>query len=219
MKKSSSHFHDVSIRWLHMARKCVEVSLVDVVRTFQSPTCEDIKRRAFVSHFKCFHYISDESPSVCDIGHENWLKIFVTVISAMTNRMTFEDSLVSAGKCYRLKLRPTVNMIVSWNDTKVTELENLIADVTDSANKQLANDVFMVVLNGDELTNSREKKDTIADATMSTIELLLVPRNQYDFNYHGVSTLNTDELVKSFLDNVESKKITHKAIDGIELLE
>lgn len=53
----------------------------------------------------------------------------------------------------------------------------------------------------------------------SFIELLLLPRNKYDLNYNGISTVNTSELIKSFFDNVESGKITYEASDGIVLLE
>lgn len=218
-EQHSTSFDDVSHQWLMVARKCLQVSLADVVRLSRNPTCQNIKEKAFDSHSKCFLHLNDGISSVCDIGYENWLRILVTVDSAMTNKVTTEDSLVSAGKCYRSQISRTVNMVVSRKETSVTDVKKLVSDVRDTANKHLSNDVFMVVLNSEQLTNSRGKRDTIVYATNSTIELLLVPRNKYDLNYNGVSIVNTNGLIKSFLDYVESGKITYKALDSIELLE
>lgn len=110
-------------------------------------------------------------------------------------------------------------MVVSWGEKQLDKLQRMTRDLTDAANDKLSGDVFMMILNIDGLTYTRSKRSTTLQTFNSSIELLMLPRNKYDLNYHGQSNLTTEELIRSFLDFVDSGDITYNALDGIELLE
>lgn len=197
-------------------RKCLQVSLVYLLRPYQHPTCDEIRKRAFGSHPQCYVKPSDGAVSVCDIGFKNWLQILVTIYSSLTQKEVIGEALVTAGKCFQLYINRIVTMLVSWTKTLIENLKKMVTDLLGSANEKLNNDVCIVVLNSNELTDARLKRST---SFSSSIELLVVPRNKYDLNYNGKSNFTTNELITSFLDHVESGEITYKELEGIELLE
>lgn len=200
-------------------RKCLQVKLVDLLRPYQHPSCDEIKTRALCSHSGCYHENPDGVPSLCDIGFENWLRVLVTVFSSLTYKKVIGEVLVTAGECFRLYMNRTVILIVSWREKQPDKLQKMILDVTDAANERLADDVFMIVLNSDELTDTRSRRSTTQQSFNSSIELLMVPRNKHDLNYRGRSTRTTEQLITSFLDHVDAGEITYDALDGVQLLE
>lgn len=200
-------------------RKCLQVALVDFLRPFQSPTCDEIKTRALDSHSRCYVNPADGATSVCNIGFNNWLQVLVTVHSALTHKQVIGEALVTAGECFHQYINRTVNMVVSWYENKVSALKQMVSDLNGAANTKMANDVFMIVLNSGELTDARLKRSTSETAYNTSIELLMLPRNKYDLNYNGRSTLDTNQLITTFLDHVDSGEINYNALDGIELLE
>ena len=206
---------------MNAVRKCLQVSLVNFLRPYQNPTCEEIKTAAYDSHSVCYLNPPDEAPSICDIGFENWLQIVVTIHSALAELRVIGQSLVTAGSCFETYIDRSVNIIVSLTEKgfdKATELiEKLVIDIYNDAKKYL-DDIFVQAFQRIDNQIPRLRRSE-SNATYTIVTLLVVPRNKYDLNYNGRSTKNTTELIASFLDLVDSKNITYTEIIGIELVE
>lgn len=64
---------------MNAVRKCLQTSLVPLLRPFQRPSCHDIWTRASGSHTRCYQNPYQYEPSMCDIGFQTWFSVFTTV--------------------------------------------------------------------------------------------------------------------------------------------
>lgn len=77
--------------WMDAVRKCLQVSLVPVLRSFYTPTCAEIKQRAFDSHADCYLQPYTGAPSICDLPLSDFWSVFWTIKSAF--RTDFSQSV------------------------------------------------------------------------------------------------------------------------------
>lgn len=63
-------------KWVDGVRKCLQVSLVPLLRPWNKPTCQKIRQSAFESHASCYKKPDRGVPSICDLDCKQYLKIF-----------------------------------------------------------------------------------------------------------------------------------------------
>ena len=76
-------FSRKALRWINVTRKCLQVALVPALRfdPAAKPTCEDVQRMAFDTHFPCY-VAPQRNFSVCDLPLADWVRVFWTIKGA-----------------------------------------------------------------------------------------------------------------------------------------
>ena len=67
----SSNFTAEGRNWINAIRKCFQVALVPMMRPWESPSCDEIRQKAFASHTPCY-----QEPSICDLDCRDWAEVF-----------------------------------------------------------------------------------------------------------------------------------------------
>ena len=65
--------------WMNATRKCLQVSLVPLLRPWVKLTCQDIRRKALDSHSSCFLNPDQDVTSICALDCNEYFKIFWTI--------------------------------------------------------------------------------------------------------------------------------------------
>ena len=78
----SSLFSTEGRKWVNATRKCLQVSLVPILRPWYTLSCENIRKRAFASHTPCYLNPDKDAPSICNMDCNDFLKIFWTIKSS-----------------------------------------------------------------------------------------------------------------------------------------
>ena len=73
-----STYSSTGQNWMNSARKCLQSSLVPLLRPWVKPTCQDIRRKALNSHTSCF-LKPDNQTSICNLNCNDYFKIFWTI--------------------------------------------------------------------------------------------------------------------------------------------
>ena len=79
--------------WVNGVRKCLQVSLVPLLRPWVDPTCKEIRERAFASHTPCYLDPGNGVPSVCDLDCSDYYQIFWTIKGSFVKVDTLWESL------------------------------------------------------------------------------------------------------------------------------
>ena len=88
-----SKFSPEGRTWVDAVRKCLQVSLVPILRPWNKPSCEEIRQRAFASHTPCYLNPDKDAPSICDLGFKDFLQIFLTIKRSFIQWDTWWESL------------------------------------------------------------------------------------------------------------------------------
>ncbi|XP_029190324.2 uncharacterized protein LOC114957145 isoform X1 [Acropora millepora] len=90
-------------KWMNAVRKCLQVYLVPLLRSWVKPTCQEIREKAFASHTPCYLYPDKDAPSVCDLSCFYVFKIFFTIKGSFINMDTagqsFKGLLTIGSEC------------------------------------------------------------------------------------------------------------------------
>jgi len=83
--KYYSHFSYQGQQWIDAVRKCLQVSLVPLLRPWRSLSCKEVKTIAFNSHVPCYIRPNDQSPqiSICHLGAHDFFSVFWTIKSSL----------------------------------------------------------------------------------------------------------------------------------------
>ena len=76
-------------QWVDGVRKCLQVTLVPMIRPYFNGDCEDIKKEAFDSHAPCYVNPGFGVPSMCDLSCGDWLSVFWTIKSSFLTSDAF----------------------------------------------------------------------------------------------------------------------------------
>ena len=80
--------------WVNGVRKCLQVSLVPLLRPWvDDPSCKEIRKRAFASHTPCYLNPGNGVPSVCDLDCSDYHQIFWTIKGSFVKVGTIWESL------------------------------------------------------------------------------------------------------------------------------
>ncbi|VDI31811.1 Hypothetical predicted protein [Mytilus galloprovincialis] len=79
--------------WVNAVRKCLQVTLVPILRPWRSLSCKEIKELAFDSHVPCYVHPNDKIPgvSICNLGPSDIFSVFWTLKSSIL--MSVDSSL------------------------------------------------------------------------------------------------------------------------------
>ncbi|KAJ7388471.1 hypothetical protein OS493_037381 [Desmophyllum pertusum] len=77
--KRRAKFSPDGQKWMDGVRKCLQVSLVPLLRPWANPTCKGIREKAFASHIPCYLNPDKDVPSICDLDCLEYYKIFWTI--------------------------------------------------------------------------------------------------------------------------------------------
>ena len=88
-----SKFSPEGRTWVDAVRKCLQVSLVPILRPWYKLSCKDIRQRAFASHTPCYLNPDKDAPSICDLGFKDFLQIFLTIKRSFIQWDTSWESL------------------------------------------------------------------------------------------------------------------------------
>jgi len=98
-------------KWMDGVRKCLQVSLVPLMRPWDDSTCEEIRAKAFASHTPCYLEPDKDVPSICDLDYLQYVKIFWTIKGSFIDLDTAWESLKGmwniAAECKSSKIRQT----------------------------------------------------------------------------------------------------------------
>lgn len=90
-------------KWVDAVRKCLQVSLVPILRPWRKLSCEDIRQWAFNSHTPCYLDPDKGAPSICDLDCQDFFKIFWTIkgsfIQLDTSWETMKGMWNIGGRC------------------------------------------------------------------------------------------------------------------------
>ena len=89
----SSLFSPEGRKWVDAVRKCLQVSLVPILRPWYKFSCEDIRQWAFDSHTPCYLDPDEGAPSICDLDCQDFFKIFWTIKGSFIQLDTFWETL------------------------------------------------------------------------------------------------------------------------------
>ena len=124
-----SEFSPEGRTWVDAVRKCLQVSLVPILRPWYKPSCEDIRQRAFASHTPCYLNPDKDAPSICDLGSKDFLHIFLTIKRSFIQLDTLPKSLkgmwnigTGCAASYVKEARTKVMIIIS----KIQVVKNLL---------------------------------------------------------------------------------------------
>ena len=81
----ASYFSPQGQRWINAVRKCLQVALVPLLRPWESPSCDEIKARAFASHSPCYLQPFPNEPSICDLNCFDWAQVVWTIKGGFTD--------------------------------------------------------------------------------------------------------------------------------------
>lgn len=84
----NDNFENFSVEgqtWIDAVRKCLQVSLVPIIRPWCTKSCKEIKETAFASHVPCYVLPNKQDPSIsmCNLGNIDRLKVFWTIKSSL----------------------------------------------------------------------------------------------------------------------------------------
>lgn len=80
-------------KWVDGVRKCLQVELVPLLRPWNKPTCQEIRKKAFESQVSCYLSPDQGVPSVCDLNCKEYFKIFWVIKGYIFRVETVWESL------------------------------------------------------------------------------------------------------------------------------
>ena len=88
-----SNFSSNGQKWVDAVRKCLQASLVPLLRPWYNPTCQELRQKAFASHTPCYLNPDKYAPSICDLDCSDFFKIFFTIKGSFIQLGTAWQSL------------------------------------------------------------------------------------------------------------------------------
>ncbi|XP_041358957.1 uncharacterized protein LOC121375528 [Gigantopelta aegis] len=209
--KSSTSFSDIGQEWINAVRKCLQVSLVPLLRPWEKPSCQEIKVRAFASHSKCYLTPYSGAPSICNLTVGDWWKVFWTIKNAFVEATSatlngMMKTILGCGKSYldrpfdyirviKLKLTTTIRRIgrsVGDNsgDERVGEIADSIATGLNWKSKGVGWFAFS------------QNNSLSLDKTHVTMTIILADKFHLDVHHPATSSVNLNETVDVLADAV-----------------
>ncbi|KAH3699741.1 uncharacterized protein LOC127860795 [Dreissena polymorpha] len=206
-----AEFDDVGQKWVNAVRKCLQVALVPLMRSFNTVPCEQIKDVAFESHTGCYVTPPDGAKSFCDIGGRNLFSVLATIKSAFWQLGTIwrtisqgystvwacmsrddKDSLADKRNMMQFKAQIEDEQTVSNTVKMRFDLESAVSAHMDQG-------VFVYAFPERPDSSIRPSPENM---TVIITNVLVLPRAEYDLDYHSNETVNVTDVVDGFLDGL-----------------
>ncbi|KAH3733355.1 hypothetical protein DPMN_039781 [Dreissena polymorpha] len=204
-----SKFDTTGQQWIDAVRRCLQVALVPLIRQYTSVSCSTIKMTAYESHSACYTNPYPGAPSICTLGAKNLFQVFVTVKSAFVDDFfaTGDQLLETALKCGGLYTENAIKIVMQGVYTTTDYIDNVYNKVMKGLrsyfkNKltSLADDVFFAPFIPNITRNRRSAAET-------NINVIFLPRAEYDMNYNGNPDVNVTAALDRVMDAIENGEI------------
>lgn len=86
-----SWYSSAARQWINGTRECLEISLVPLLRPWQTKSCSILKEKAFASLKSCYKSSGQTKTSFCSLLFTDQMKVFWTIKAGLTS--TFTPSL------------------------------------------------------------------------------------------------------------------------------
>ena len=211
--------------WVNAVRKCLQVSLVPLIRPWCSKSCKEVKQTAFASHVSCYVLPNKQDPSIsmCNLGFIDLLKIMWTIKSSLV--MSVDSSLETMNGIWNTMIECAPNYINSAKETLVNvvlEIKIWIQNLRSFGRRRrsLSNSIDFLLLSNRIADNIaaklhwREKGvlwistvDTNANETLTNERLInihLADRKTYDMNAQNASSSDMKSIIQEFQSKVHN---------------
>lgn len=229
--KYYSHFSYQGQQWIDAVRKCLQVSLVPLLRPWRSLSCKEVKTIAFNSHVPCYIRPNDQSPhiSICHLGAHDFFSVFWTIKSGLVmsvhtsavmikgfwSIMTdcigniFKD-YVFDGSTRNLKLRVQyADFYGGRRRRSLPELEkfrSISNEIVDNIADKLDWKKQGVLWFSDIDTNTTLKNEI-------TMNIYLTDRKTYDLNAPNLPSADMNSTVANFKNKLQNGELSAKTKD------
>ncbi|WAR31915.1 hypothetical protein MAR_034457 [Mya arenaria] len=219
-----TNFNTNTQQWVDSVRKCFEVELSPLLRPFNEPSCTDISENAFISQSECFTRSFKNGISKCEIGLDDYLKIFATLKSNIMANVNI-PSLDFYNSCNNVdysKLDLIQVVIPKQQDNqdiiKASEKLKVAYERYSKINRKAEQYIFYPFV--PQSIDRVERSVGVSEET--TLKVVLIDRRTYDLNYAGdkLNKSNNAEFLDEILDDIESGKFQFRSpfqVDEIRL--
>ena len=227
----NKHFAKFTVEgqtWLNSVRKCLQVSLVPLIRPWCSKSCKEVKHIAFASHVSCYIVPNKQDPSIsiCNLELSEFWEIFWTTKSSLW------DAPYESWNILKNTLNECWNQsnIHSTNETIVNvvlEIKIRMPNVLSSGRhrRSLSNSIDFLLLSNRIADNIaaklhwREKgvlwistvdtnaNETLTNETLTNERLIyihLADRKTYDMNAQNASSSDMKSIIQEFQSKVHN---------------
>ncbi|XP_060602114.1 uncharacterized protein LOC132755286 [Ruditapes philippinarum] len=187
-------------------------------------TCESIKQTAFDSHPSCYLYPDFGKPSICEIGCDNWVRIFWTVKGALiqdaiaTVKQMWDvyeacdcDVLSLGMEMIRLVFRHVWGKIV----TNLNKMAQIIANQISRIKGWYKRGVLIFGFPTPESPN-RNKRSADNNTDLFYVNLLIAAQSEFDLNAPNMLATNVSAEAISVAKAIENGEIRLDIEEGIE---
>ena len=208
--------------WVDAVRKCLQVSLVPIIRPWYSKSCKEIKQIAFASHVPCYVLPNKQDPSIsiCNLELIDRLKVFWTIKSSLV--MSVGSSLkaivgigMTMNECV---IKPAIKKIKHFVLEMSIKIYNLLP--FGRHRRSLSKSIDFLLLSNriaDDIAAKLHwsKKgvlwistvDTNSNETLTNERLIyihLADRKAYDMNSQNASSSDMKSIIQEFQSKVHN---------------
>ena len=229
--KSFASFSATGRKWVNGVRKCLQVSLVPLLRPWANPTCGEIRKKAFASHTPCYLNPDKDVPSVCDLDCSDYYEIFWTIKGSFFKLDTAWESLkgmwnvgnqcgwlANIQKCYReLKDGP-----IRVNKLQIKKFKQRGRRSTDSlpeadAQSRFADEVGSAIASAlkwnTDVMDWLAYTGSVVDPDNLEIVMLLADKKALGIVSTPIPSINFNQNIQEFASAVQHGKLPLK-VDG-----
>ena len=225
----NEHFAEFSVEgqtWVDAVRKCLQVSLVPIIRPWCSKTCKEIKQTAFVSHVSCYVLPNKGDPSIsmCNLGLTDLYNVIWTIKSSLLMSLdsSFEVMNGIMNTVSECVTRRVINPAREKIDNFILEMKIKMDNVLPFGRhrRSLSNSIDFLLLSNRIADNIAAKLhwsekgvlwistvDTNSNETLTSERLIyihLADRKTYDLNAQNSSSSDMKSIIQEFQSKVHS---------------
>ena len=219
----SKHLADYSAvgqLWVAATRKCLQTTLVPLLRQYWTPTCADIRTLAFQSYAPCYQTPdSVGAPSVCSLPLSDFFAIMFTVKGEFDDPLTASESICAGVDVFRgcsrqwQATRPclrsaviALDILAHNNDPGSSALDAAVlsANLTDQIAKLMRwGDLSLRFLGC--ITDWLQNDTSYLNVVVATPDYVACLKNQQSpTSKRAVSSTNMDDVMRDFQNAVRN---------------
>ena len=213
-------------KWIDAVRKCLQLSLVPMLRSPNNPTCQQIRSKAFGSHSPCYLAPDKGAPSICDLKWSEYLKIFWIMKGSFVSLDTAGETLKGLWNVGRrciasqsTKLTKVTKLTVQKFTTRPKRSTDAIAK--SDLRQRFADRVCLAIAQslkwdkkGMDWFGFYDENTDTSDADISTISLILADTKSLGLNTNpSTDQVNLDDTVQQLVTAIKEGKLPLQ-VDG-----
>ena len=217
-------------KWVDAVRKCLQVSLVPLIRPWNVVTCKQLRAKAFASHVPCYVSPDKNAPSICDLPPADYLKVFWTIKGSFFNFDTVGETLKGLWKtgsaCSKNFMKDAANRMISVSKFVIKKFKSTkkrsVDPIPESDLQQRFADRVCLAISQYQKWNKKafdwfcydESNSTNADPDTSTVNLILGDTKSLGLNVNEVmENANLNSTIQDLADAITQRKLPLR-VDG-----